>query len=192
MPSMRALQRGALAVLLAGTALAGAACGGGSAARTTTTATTTAASAAGAANGAGRAAFATYSACLAKHGVTFRAFRSGRPPAAGGAGAQGTGRPRFAGAKFQKAAAACAALRPSGFGRAGAGPGFAGANGPGGAAFAAYRNCLTLHGVQASALRRPAGAAPTTKLQKAMTACASLRPSRPAPPATTAAPTTTS
>jgi hypothetical protein len=198
---MRSLQRGAVAALLVTTALAAAACGGGggSAATTGTTAATTTTSAAGAANGANSTAFAKYTACLKQNGVTLPSFGAGRPPGGGAGGGQGTGtnaqggqgRPRFANnAKFQKAAAACAKLRPTGF-RGGGFRGGPGGNGQNTAAFAAYRNCLTLHGVKQSALRG-GGAAPTAKVQKALTACASLRPSRQAPTSTTPAPTTTS
>jgi hypothetical protein len=213
MPSMRSLQRGALGALLVTTACALAACGGGggSAASTDTTATTTTSTtpAAGAANGANSAAFAKYTACLKQNGVTLPSFGAGRPP--GGADGGGPGNPPtgsvpapptgtnppggqggpggFDSAKFQKASAACAKLRPAG--TRGFGGGFGRGNTQNNAAFAAYRNCLTLHGVKITALRQ-GGAAPTAKVQKAMTACASLRPQRQAPPAsTTTAPTTT-
>jgi hypothetical protein len=212
---MRSLQRGAVAALLVTTALAAAACGGGggSAASTGTTAATTTTSAAGTANGANSAAFAKYTACLKQNGVTLPSFGAGGPPGGGvGGGGQGTaptgtapapstgtngqggqGRSRFANTpKFQKAAAACAKLRPSGFRGGGFGGGRGGGNGQSSAAFAAYRNCLTLHGVKQSALRTGGGASPTAKVQKALTACASLRPSPQAPTSTTAAPTTTS
>jgi hypothetical protein len=205
---MRSLQRGAVGALLVTTALAAAACGG-SAAANGTTAATTSTSAAAPANGTNSAAVAKYTACLKQNGVTLPSFGAGRPPGGGaGGGGQGNapsgstpapptgtngqggqGRGGFANnPKFQKAAAACAKLRPTGL----RGGGFGGANGQNTAAFAAYRNCLALHGVKQSALRPAAGASPTAKVQKAMTACASLRPSPKAPTSTTAAPTTTS
>jgi hypothetical protein len=147
---------------------------------------------------------AKYTACLKQNGVTLPSFGAGRPPGggqgnapsgtaqappAGANGQGGQGRGGFASnPKFQKAAAACASLRPAGA----RGGGFGGGNGQNTAAFAAYRNCLALHGVKQSALRPAAGASPTAKVQKAMTACASLRPSPKAPTSTTAAPSTTS
>jgi hypothetical protein len=209
MPSMRALQRGAFGALLVTTVCALVACGGGgSAASTDTTATTTTTTtsttpAAGAANGANSAAFARYTACLKQNGVTLPSFGAGGPPGGGDGGGAGspptgsapappTGTNRqgrlggLDGAKFQKASAACAKLRPAGMRG-----GFGGGNPQNSTAFAAYRNCLTLHGVKATALRQ-GGAAQTAKVQNAMAACASLRPQRQAPPAsTTTAPTTT-
>ena len=205
---MRSLQRGAVAALLVTTACAVAACGGGggSSAATTsagTTANTT--STAGAARGANGAAFAKYTTCLEQHGVTLPNFGQGRPPSGGGQGTAPTGTApnpptgtnrrggfgQFDNPKFQKAAAACASLRPK-FG----GGGFGGRGGQNTAAFAAYRNCLTLHGVKTNGgfgFGRPGGAAPTAKEKAALTACASLRPARGArPTGTTTTPSTTS
>jgi hypothetical protein len=179
MPSHLAT-RGALGALLLATALAVAACGGssGTASTTSTTSTTTTA----AASGASSAALAKYTACLKENGVTLPTGGGGPPGGGGGASPTGTTgggtsttrRPAFGAggnAEFAKAQAACAKLRPAGL-RAG------GFGGPGGgansAAFAAYRNCLTLHGVKASALQR--GMKPTAAVTKATTACASLRP----------------
>ena len=204
MPSMRSLQRGALGALLVTTACAAAACGGssGGGAAAATTGTTTAPPAAGAAaGGANGSAFATYTACLAKHGVTLPRF-AGRPPGGGQGGGAPTGttpappvattpaggqRPRgaFGSAAFRTAAAACADLRPKGVG------GFRGGGFGGGqqrAAFAAYRNCLKLHGV--TTLRGLGGATPSAKEQKAMSACASLRPARAPRPGSATTPTT--
>jgi hypothetical protein len=153
-----------------------AACGGSSGAGSSadTSASTAAASttSAGAGtNGPNSAAFTKYAACLKKNGVDIPA---GGPSGAPGAGngppstdgggnggappGQGAG-----GAKFQKAQAACASLRP-----AGAGGGFPG--GQGGAATAAFRNCLKLNGVTASTTRTSA------KFKHATAACASLLP----------------
>jgi hypothetical protein len=78
---------------------------------------------------------------------------------------------------------ACASLRPSGL-QAGPGGGAPG-GGANSAAFAAYRNCLTLHGVKATAQIGPGGATLTASEKKAMTACASLRPKLTAPTTTT-------
>jgi hypothetical protein len=202
MPSLRSLQRGAVAALLVTTAVAVAACGGsGSSASTTGTTGTTSTSAAGAAGGANSAAMAKYTACLEQNGVTLPTFGAGGPGGGAGGGGQGgappTGTNAQGGArrlggnpKFQKAVAACASLRPAGL-RGGFGGRGGGANS---AAFAAYRNCLTLHGVKASQLNfGGAGSTkPSAKVQKAMTACASLRPQGRAPSApTTTTPTTT-
>lgn len=162
---------------------------GSTSSSTTTTPTTT---------GGGAAAFAAYSNCLKQHGVTLPNFAGrrpggGTPPANGGGNppANATGRPRggFGGAfgtpaqrkKFQAAQTACAKLRPAGggFGRGGGRGGFFG--GGNNAAFAAYRNCLTIHGVTFG--RRTSGGAPaapnvsTAKMKAALTACATLRPS---------------
>ncbi len=84
--------------------------------------------------------------------------------------------------KFRAAQTACAKLLPAGFRG-----GFGGGRGGGGfggnsAAFAAYRNCLTLHGVKLAAgarrLRSPGrgGKEPSAKEKAALKACASLRP----------------
>lgn len=215
MPSMRSLQRGALGALVVTTALAAAACGGGSssgaAATTGTTAgTTTTTSAAGAAaGGRNSAAFAKYTACLKQNGVTLPNFGGRRSPGGGqgdaptgttpapptGTTAAGGQRPRgaFNSAAFRKASAACASLRPPGAG------GFRGGFGGGqpSAAFAAYRNCLKLHGVTTvggfgGGGKGAGGAAATAKEQKALAACAGLRPARGTRPVSTAPITTTS
>ena len=127
--------------------------------------------------GQNSAAFAKYTACLAKAGIKLPAFGGGRgfgggtrptgvrPSGAPGAGATGGApRPRptlSLTPTQQKAFTACAALRPSfgGFGRGGAGAGGAGAaggvtpNGKGGGiapktgTSAAYIACLNTHGL---------------------------------------------
>jgi hypothetical protein len=169
------------------------ACGGGSGSpATSTTATTsgngtTSATAAGGATA--NATFASYTACLKRHGVTLpgrgvAGGAPGAPPSTTGSTATTPQQPGGVdNAKFQKAQTACAGLRPKGA-RAG-GPGFGG--GQDNAAFAAYRNCLTIHGVKASALRPGSGgtATVTAKVKKAMTACASLRPAQGNRPAST-------
>jgi hypothetical protein len=226
-PSGRALPRplalrSALAALLVLTAVGVAACGGSSsnsAATTATTPTTTGAASAGGAAGAGRAAFAKYTTCLKQHGVTLPTRRpggfggggNGGPPtgATGASGATGpTGRRGgfFSGAnsaKFRAAQTACSKLLPAGFGRGGFFGGRGGAGGGNSAAFAAYRNCLMLHGVKIGAgFGRRGGQGgqgaqgapkPSAKVTSALKACASLRPSfggRP-PGSTTTTPTTT-
>ena len=94
---------------------------------------------------------------------------SGGPPSTDGGG---NGGPPPQNAKFQKAQAACASLRP-----AGANGGFPGQGN--GAAIAAFRNCLKINGVTAATARTSA------KFKKATAACASLLPQRQAPPTTT-------
>jgi hypothetical protein len=195
------------------TAVGLAACGGSSsnsAATTATTGTTTGAAAAGGATGAGGAAFAKYTTCLKQHGVTLPTRRpggNGAPPSGttGATGATGRRGGFFAGAnsaKFRAAQTACSKLLPAGFRRGGFGGG--GAGGGNTAAFAAYRNCLSLHGVKIAAggFGRPGtqggqgaqGAPkPNAKVTKALAACASLRPKFGGGPpgSTTTTPTTT-
>jgi hypothetical protein len=128
--------------------------------------------------GSTAASFAAYEACLKSHGVTFT-LGGFRP------GAGGTASPPSSGATtrttlspserttFDKANTACASLRPK----------FNG-TGAGSTAFAAYRNCLKLHGVTLPAGRGGPGfgggsSTSTTsspKVQAALTACAALRP----------------
>jgi hypothetical protein len=184
--------------LLVLTAVGLAACGGSSNSGATTA--TTGAAAAGGTAGAGRAAFAKYTTCLKQHGVTLPTRRpgafggggNGGPPtgATGASGATGpTGRRGgfFSGAnsaKFRAAQTACSKLLPAGFGRGGF-FGRAGGGGGNSAAFAAYRNCLMLHGVKIGAGFGNRGGQgvqggapkPNAKVTKALAACASLRPS---------------
>jgi hypothetical protein len=134
----------------------------------------------------GAASFQAYLTCLKNHGVNLPAGGrgGGGPPGTGGGppgsfnpGSTGSSIPSSASAAFQKAQQACASLRPS----------FGGGGNPGNStAFAAYRNCLKLHGVTLPA--RPGGfgggtpsssTTPTTETSKekaAEAACASLRP----------------
>ena len=155
-----------------------AACGGGSGAASssdtsTSTAVASTASAGAGTGGPNSAAFAKYAACLKKNGVDIPAGGPGGAPGTGSGppstdGGGNPGAPPGAGgdnAKFQKAQAACASLRP-----AGAGGGFPGAGGANGAATAAFRNCLKINGVTASTARTSA------KFKKATAACASLLP----------------
>jgi hypothetical protein len=141
------------ALLIAGatTVAFAAACGGSGSGSSTTSG----------GNGAGGTnAFAAYTQCLQKNGVTITrpsarpqfsggARPSGIPRPSGSAGARGGGFPGGGGfgkpagvddATWQKAQAACASLRPSG------GPGGFRGGGDNGAN-AAYRNCLQNHGV---------------------------------------------
>jgi hypothetical protein len=211
-PSRPWLVRSALAALLVASAVGLAACGGGSGSpaaattatipTTTTTTTGGAAAAGGPAGGANRAAFTKYTTCLKQHGVTLPSFGNrgggggGTPPAGGSTTTTPRNRGGFGGGafnnpKFTAARTACAKLLPAGFaggfGRGRGGGGFGGNS----AAFAAYRNCLTLHGVKLAAgaggfgRRGAAGVKPTAKQQAALKACASLRPKFTRPPAGT-------
>jgi len=177
------LRRTGVVVLLGTLGLILAACGSSSASTTTTGATSSttppspAAGSSGSSGASGAASFAAYQKCLSQHGVTLPAF-SGRPPSGtggtpgggsvppgGGSGFRGGG---FANnPKFAAAEKACAGLRPKG----GFGGGFA--RGRNSAAFAAYTNCLKLHGVTVTnGVPDRSSAAFTT----AAAACAALRP----------------
>jgi len=147
-------------------------------------------------SGAASAAFAKYTQCLESHGVPSSAagslFGGGRRRSATGTtvpGSTGTFTRPTIPAQYQSAFTACAGDRPT----------FGGGLGGGAlnsAAFAAYRNCLEIHGVTlpttptttpgatpptggfgggfggtGAALSTPAGKA-------AVAACASLRPAR--------------
>ena len=138
----------------------------------------------------GAASEASYTACLKQHGVTLPNFTPGSFPAGGtrptftpgsGGFTPGSGGGAFRNnPTFEKAAAACKNLRPSGgFG------GFGGSGGFNSTAFAAYRNCLKLHGVTLpttfGAPKSSTGSSPTTTVpnasyQAAIAACAALRP----------------
>jgi hypothetical protein len=158
-----------------------AACGGGSGAASSSDTSTSTAAASTASGGAGAsgpnsAVFTKYVACLKKNGVDLPAGGPGGAPGAGNGPPStdggGNGGPPPQNAKFQKAQAACASLRP-----AGVNGGFPGQGN--GAATAAFRNCLKINGVAAGTARTSA------KFKKAMAACASLLPQRQAPPTTT-------
>lgn len=160
-----------------------AACGGGSGAASssdtsTSTAPATTATTPAGASGPNGAAFTKYAACLKKNGVDLPAGGPGSASGAAGSGGPpstdggGNGGPPPQNAKFRKAQAACASLRP-----AGANGGFPGQGN--GAATAAFRNCLKINGVTAATARTSA------KFKKATAACASLLPQRQAPPTTT-------
>lgn len=165
-----------------------AACGSSPAAGSSTSSTT--------AKSSGTASLTAYTNCLKQHGVTLPNFPngsggpptggsvpSGTPPSFGSGGSPPAGGNFANNPKFQKAAAACKSLRPSGS------SGFGGPGGSGGfnsSAFAAYRNCLKLHGVtlptgtpQGSASSTPSTtlsqSSPTVKA--ALQACAALQPS---------------
>ena len=146
--------------------------------------------------GQNSAAFAKYTACLAKAGIKFGGFGGGRgfgapctrPSGAPGAGA-GTGttprpRPTFSlSPAQQKAFTACAALRPSfgGFNR-GAGanggapqgttPGTTGGVAPKTGTSAAYLACLNAHGIPVTSAAQIAGLdKQNSKILAALKAC---------------------
>ena len=164
------------ALVLGGAAVALAACGSAAASGGTTTT-----------EAKGASSYSAYTACLRQHGVTLPTFSPGSFPTGGtrpsftpGSGAPGGG--RFGALrdnpKYEKAAAACKSLRPTGgFGRFGGGTG-----GFNSSAFAAYRNCLKLHGVTLPTGRPGSGGSsstttiPSSTFQAAEAACAALRP----------------
>jgi hypothetical protein len=176
------------AITVVGLASALAACGGGSKTPGSTSPTATT-----------KASLSAYTACLKQHGLSFAAG-GGFPGAGGGApgagggtppslppggssGNAGTGFPVGGNSKFQQAFKACASLQPKG--SAGFRGGFPGSRGVNSTAFAAYRNCLKLHGVALASGFGPRGASGASgtlnsaKGKAALTACASLRPSGP-------------
>jgi hypothetical protein len=161
-----------MASILGGLGLLLAACSSGAANASGSNSTTTTARGAG-----GSASFAAYTSCLKSHGVNFAGgFFGGRGQ--GGPPSSGTTRPTISATErsaLTKAESACASLRPTG--------GFGG--GANNAAFAAYRNCLKLHGVTLPTGRGAGGfpgsgtSTSTTsdpKTKAALAACAALRP----------------
>jgi hypothetical protein len=193
-------------------------CGGGGTKSAASSSTSTSTPAATGASGA--AGFAAYSKCMTSHGIPASALtrRGNGPPTTGTDGSAppansggGSGNPPTpslpAGvtqAQYQAALDACRSQLPAG-GGAGAGAG-GGANS---AEFAAYRNCLQLHGVTLpTGGQRPSGQTATTgqtatappagglgglntsdpTVQAALTACMSLRPAQGSPTTSTTAP----
>jgi hypothetical protein len=166
-------------------------------------ASTTSTTAPAGSKGTASTSFAAYTKCLSEHGVTLPSFKGSRPsgtggpegrftpgsggPPGGGAGTPGSGSFPGRGAggfasnpKDAAAEKACASLRPKG----GFGGGFG--RGTNRAAFAAYTNCLKLHGVTVSnGVPDRSSAAFAT----ASTACAALRP-KPGSTTSTTAPAT--
>jgi hypothetical protein len=180
-----ALAIGALSLLLA-------ACSSGGAATTTTTTS--------GGKTSGGASLTAFRQCLSKHGVNLPSGagggggggtppsggsfpEGGTPPSGGSAPAGAGGGAGFTNnPKFAAAAKVCASVEPKG----GFGGGASGANST---AFAAYRNCLKLHGVT---LPSGTSSSPTSTVdtssaayQAAQTACASLRPSGASTPSST-------
>jgi hypothetical protein len=161
--------------LLAGAGLLLAACSGGSSSAGSTTSTT----AAGATG-----SFQAYLTCLRSHGASFPAGGGGggTPGSFNPGASTGGTRPTIPAserATLEKAASACASLRPKG----GTFPGGGGQS----TAFAAYRNCLKLHGATlptgggfGGGFGGGGGSTTTSttnpKLEAAEAACATLRP----------------
>jgi hypothetical protein len=174
-PTKRSRRRARMATvlpLLAGAGLLLAACSGGSSASGSTTSTTAAAAA---------GSFQAYATCLRSHGANFPTGGGGGTPGSGtpGSFAPGGTRPSIPASErstFEKAASACASLRPKG----GSFPGGGGQS----TAFAAYRNCLKLHGVTLPSGGGGFGggggstttSTTTPKIAAAEAACATLRP----------------
>jgi hypothetical protein len=178
----RGIRRSGLALVAVGLVPLGLSACGSSSANGSSTSTT---------KPSGAASETAYVACLKKNGVTLPNFgnRTGGTPTGGTRpsftpgsgtftpGGQGGG---FANnPKFTKAAAACKKLRPKG-GFGGFGGGSGGFNST---AFAAYRNCLKLHGVtlptgggRPSPGSTPSTTTPSASYQAAIAACAALRP----------------
>jgi len=121
----------------------------------------------------GSGSLAAYRSCLESHGVTPPSGPSGSGgfPGAGAGGSRpgGTGGGGLSSnSAFAKAAAACASLRPK-----------SATTGGRSTAFAAYINCMKLHGVTLSGGLAPGASTSTTsspKVKAATAACASLRP----------------
>ncbi len=156
------------------------------------------------ATAAGASGGADYASCLRDNGVNLpqmngsgrpttrpsgnpsgrpTAFPSGQPRPSGSGGFRGGGGGFFGTAApdgvdqqtWEKAQKACESLRPTAF-PGGGGPGGGNGSGNGGGREAAYRNCLTEHGVTVSG---PVDQLDTAdaKVAAAVTACAPLKPS---------------
>lgn len=165
------------------------ACGGASNAATSSSPTTTAPTSSGS-----RAGFSAFESCLSKHGIPASALdfsRGFRPGGTTGSTTSGTtpthrtppSLPKgVTEQQFRSATQACRADLPNGGAFGG------GAGGFNSAQFAAYRNCLSEHGVKlptgpagtSSSTSVPAGGrgnfANNPTYQKAAKACAALRP----------------
>jgi hypothetical protein len=190
----RRLPRVGALLLLGVLGLLLAACSSGSASTTSTTSKSSAAS-----KKTTSSSFTAYRNCLSQHGVTLPNFSrgnhgTGASPGTGGftggtapSGAGGGFRGAANNPKFAAAEKACASLRPKG----GFGGGFGGRGGVSSTAFAAYRNCLKLHGVtlptRGTSSNSPPSTADTSSAayQAAAAACASLRPTPPSTPSST-------
>ena len=118
-----------------------------------------------------------FDSCLKKHGVTVPTFGGGTPPTGGAGGSNPPG--GFSGnSKMKAALKACSIYLPKG-------PQFGSGAGASSTAFAAYRNCMTLHHVTlpkgTSGSAPPAGSAVTSNpnYKKANAACSALLPKTP-------------
>jgi hypothetical protein len=131
------LIRGALPALMGALVLTG--CGSGGAASTAAAAGTSASAAA-----TGSAGLSAFEACLKQHGVKVQF--TGRPTGSFSPRPVPSGSPRprpsFIGGSANAAFQACAKYAPAGFGRGGAGRAISSS------ALAAFKSCLTSHGVK--------------------------------------------
>jgi hypothetical protein len=179
--SSRKRRRLGVGVAIVALGLLAAACGGAaSSSSSTTTTTKSTTTPTSSSSSSGTASETAFRSCLEKNGVTPTSGGSAGAPTPGAGAASGN-------PNFQQALQACASLRPKG-----AGSGFGGNGGANSTAVAAYRNCLTLHGVSlpskgsTSTTTTIAGATATTlpsvsdtsnpTVEAALSACASLKP----------------
>jgi hypothetical protein len=189
-----------IALPLIGVALLATACGGGST-KTSSSASTSTTAPSGSTGSTATASRAKFTQCLESHGVPASVASAGfgrrgaggstSSTTTGGSGGTSPGGSSVF-SQYQSAFNACRSDLPSGFGRGG-GTSF------NSAAFAAYRNCLEIHGVTVptttpgstgSGAGFGAGfgaASQSPAFQAAQKACASLLPAR-STPTTTAPP----
>lgn len=146
-------------VLIAALSIGGlalAACGGASASSTPSTSSTVATATGGGASAGGNAqSAAAFTSCLKSHGLNLPAggLGAGGGGFAAGAGAGSAPGASAPSAKSRAAFQACAKFQPQGgFGGGGFGAGSANS-----AATAAFRNCMSLHGVALAKPAVPAG-----------------------------------
>ncbi|HTJ40225.1 MAG TPA: hypothetical protein VL738_44075 [Dactylosporangium sp.] len=133
--------------------------------------------------GGGASGGTDYASCLRNNGVDLSQFNQSNGPTARPSGRPSglpSGQPRPSGGEgfpgpdgvdqqaWEKAQQACAALRPTAF------PGGGGAN-PGGGRDAAYRNCLTEHGVSVTGTTDRLDTS-DSKVAAAVQACEALKP----------------
>src|SRR5664280_2108037 len=118
-----------------------------------------------------------FDSCLKKHGVTIPTFGGGTPPTGGAGGSNPPG--GFSGnSKMQAALKACSIYLPKG-------SQFGSGTGAAATAFAAYRNCMTLHhvtlpkGTSGSAPSAGSSVTSNPNYKKANAACSSLLPKTP-------------
>jgi hypothetical protein len=171
------------AVAISGAVLA--ACGSGAASSASSSTTTTTTSGSGSAGSSTSASNTAFTSCLKQHGVSSSGLGSGFGH--GAPGSTGGTKPAAGTAinsKMRSALQACASLRPKGSGFGGFGVA-GGASGASSTAVAAFRNCMTLHGVTLP--KAGSGGAPgansaltsTASYKSAFKACSSLLPTKP-------------